>query len=272
MSVGRRFRIAFAASAALALASLAAAPALGVPVVNGEFAVTGTPSHLALGPDGNVWVTLTDGANKIARVTPDGTVTEYNPGNITAAPVGITAGPDGNMWVTDTGHVAKFAPADPNATAVETAVADITDPRGIVTGPDNNLWTASGDKLVKIVPGPPATTTSTTIAGMGARDIASGTDGKLWIVDFGSQRIVAATTTGLPTFHPVGGGPQGIAAGPGGQVGYTNPGAVPQTIGRLALGATPLTTDAPGDPFGMVFGPDGAYWTANFAGTRISAA
>ncbi len=266
MSTGRRLGIVLAVGALLAVFASAA---LGAPTVNGEFAVTGTPSHLALGPDGNVWVTLSDGGNKLAKVTPDGAVTEYNPVSITGAPVGITAGPDGNMWVTDAGHVASFGTGDP-ASAAETAVAGITDPRGITTGPDGNLWTASADKLVKIPPGAPATATSVTIAGMGARDIASGTDGKLWIADFGGQQIVAATTAGVPTFHPVGGGPQGVAAGPGGQVGYTNPGAVTQTIGSLALGATPLSTDTPASvPFGMVFGSDGAYWTANFAAQNL---
>ena len=166
----------------LALAALLAAPAraLAVPTVDGEFSVSEMPSHLALGPDGNIWVTLSGGGNKLAKVTPAGAVTEYNAPNISGSPVGIVAGPDGAMWVTDTGHVAKFTTANPNG-AVETAVADITDARGIVVGPDNNLWTASVDQLVKIPPAAPATFTSFTIAGMGARDIASGTDGSLWI-------------------------------------------------------------------------------------------
>ncbi len=262
MSTGRRLEI------VLVFAALLAAPsaALAVPKIDGEFPVTGAPVHLAQGPDGNIWVTLSGGANKLAKVTPAGVVTEYNPVNISAAPVGIAKGPDNLMWVTDTGHVAKFDPADPNGSAVETAIADITDARSIVTGPDNNLWTASGDKLVKIPPANPAGATSTTIAGMSARDIASGTDGNLWIADFGGARIVAATTAGVTTFHNTGGTPQGIGAGPGGQVVYGNPGTSPQTIGRLTLGAAPLTTNTPAsDPFGVVFGSDGAFWTANFA-------
>ena len=262
MSIGRLL------GTVLALAALLVAPsaALAAPKIDGEFTVSGTPVRLAQGPDGNIWVTLSGGGNKLAKVTPAGVVTEYNPVNITGAPVGITKGPDNLMWVTDTGHVAKFDPADPNGSAVETAIADITDARGIVTGPDNNLWTASGDKLVKIPPGAPATFTSTTITGMSARDIASGTDGNLWIADFGGARVVAATTAGATTFHNTGGGPQGIGAGPGGQVVYANPGTSPQTIGRLTLGAAPLTTNTPAsDPFGVVFGSDGAFWTANFA-------
>ena len=255
-------------------AALLAAPstALAVPKVDGEFPVSATPGHLALGPDGNIWVTLSGAGNKLARVTPAGAVTEYNPANITGLPVGIVAGPDGKMWVTETGKVASFTTTDPNSTTttVETAVAEITRANGIVSGPQGSLWTASGDKLIKITPGAPPTTSALPITNMDAREIAAGTDGRLWIADFGSNRIVSAATDGTAVFHATGGLPQGVGAGPGGQVVYSNPGTSPQTIGRLTLNATPLTTPTPtSDPFGIVFGSDGAYWIANFAKNEL---
>src|SRR5829696_6615491 len=95
--------------AALGLAAIAASPAAAAPKVDGEFAVSGvgTNNELTLGPDGNMWVTL-DQTNDLAKITPDGTVTEYNPANVTS-PTGITSGPDGNLWVTQNGGVASFA-------------------------------------------------------------------------------------------------------------------------------------------------------------------
>ena len=61
------------------------------------------PGLIALGYDGNMWFTETDG-NRIGRITPKGVVTEFSKG-ITkgAGPIGIAAGPDGNMWFTEMG-------------------------------------------------------------------------------------------------------------------------------------------------------------------------
>ena len=130
---------------------LVAAPASADPVVDGQFQVTGvgTNNQITVGPDSNIWLTLDSGVtNDLAKITPDGVVTEYDPAAITD-PTGITAGPDGNLWVTQSGGVAKFSPADP-ASAVATPIAAITDARAITAGPDGNLWTGSDTKLVKI--------------------------------------------------------------------------------------------------------------------------
>jgi len=74
--------------AALAAALLGPAAATGAPQVNGVFPLSGSPGELTEGPDGNIWVALSDSAagNDLARITPDGTVTEFNPG-----PLGIRA-------------------------------------------------------------------------------------------------------------------------------------------------------------------------------------
>jgi len=260
-------RIALLASAAV----LVAAPAAGAaPAVNGLYPVAKTPGQLTRGPDGNVWVALSGGPPDIARVTPGGTVTEYNPPDI-ADPVGITSGPDGNIWVTQAGGVARFSPADPQGTDEKFAIADIADPRGIVTGPDGNLWAASGDKVIKIPPGNPTGFTSTPVTGMGARGVARGGDGGIWIADFAGGRIVRvnpANPAAGQTFYTVGGTPQQVAAGPGTQMAFANPS---DEIGRLSPGGTPARTAVlMTDPFGVTLGADGAYWFAQFAGNSLT--
>src|SRR5215211_615951 len=215
---------------ALALSGTASA----APVVNGEFPVSETPKYLTRGPDGNIWVTL---ETKIARVTPSGVVTEFDPTDV-GNPVGITAGPDGNLWVTQANEVAKVPPANPNA-AVKFPVATITDPRAITTGPDGNLWTGSGANLIKIPPAAPATATPFPVL-TGARGIARGGDGRLWVADFGGNRIARVTTVGAATYFNVGLNPQEVAAGPSTQMGYTDPGSVPQHVGRIVPGGIPL--------------------------------
>jgi streptogramin lyase len=239
--------------------------ATAAPAVNGEFPVSDTPKYLTQGPDGNIWATI---GMKIARVTPSGTVTEFDPPNV-GTPVGITTGPDGNLWVTQSNEVAKFSPTNPNG-AQNFAITGLTDPRGITTGPDGNLWTGSGGNLFKIPPAAPTTFTPFPVL-MGARGIARGGDGRIWVADFLGQRIARVTTAGSATYFAVGGGPQEVAAGPGTQVAFTNPGASPQQVGRIVPGGIPQTTNVPmTDPFGVTLGPDGAYWIAQFATSKVA--
>ncbi|HZV72221.1 MAG TPA: hypothetical protein VFF79_00745 [Conexibacter sp.] len=255
--------------ALLIAAALAPALAAAAPAVNGEFSLTGKPVHLAQGPDGNIWVALTDSTrgNDVAKVTPAGVVTEFD------LPViintnGIVAGPDGNLWATHSGGVFRFAPANPVG-GTDFPVAQITDPRPIVVGPDGNLWTASADNALRITTAGVATPFRVT--GMTAHDIARGGDGNLYVAD-GSGRVVGLTTAGATTFYPTGGNLQGVAAGPGTQIAYTNPVNTPEQIGRITPGTlTPMTTDVPNvDPTGIVLGGDGAYWIANFGGNTLS--
>ena len=253
-------RLRFALLGAIVAALVPGGSASAAPAVNGVFDVSETPKHLTLGPDGNIWAAV---GGKIAKVTPAGVVTEYDPTDL-GSPHGITAGPDGNLWATESAGVVRIPPNDP-LTAKKFAVAKISDPREITTGPDGNLWTASGDQVIKIPPADPTTFTAYPVTGMSARGIASGGDGNLWVADFFEDRVASVTTAGAFTSYPVGGGVQGIAAGPGTQIAYANPSVNPQHVGRIVPGGTPQKSLVPGaDPFDVTFGPDGAYWFAEF--------
>ena len=223
-----RTRALGALCATLGLAAIAASPAAAAPHVDGKFDVSGVGpnNELTKGPDGNIWVTL-DQTNDVARITPNGTVTEFNPTSVTN-PVGITTGPDGNIWVTQNGGVASFSPDDPDA-AVKYPIGDIMDARQIVTGPDGNLWTVSGENVIRIPAVNPAGSTSFPVLVAG-RDIDAGKDGLK------------------------------------GQVAYADPISNPQKVGRITTGGKAKKTAAPGDPFGVAFGADKAYWIPRFAG------
>jgi virginiamycin B lyase len=246
--------------AAFCLVLLATGRAHAAPVVDGEFALTKNPQRIVQGPDGNMWVTFGGNGlgNEIARIAPNGTVTEYDNDSLAGA-VGIVTGPDGKLWVTISTKVVRFDPASPTTPAppADVFAADIVQPQTIVDGPDGNLWTASADKVLRITPA--GVVTPFTVV-TGARGIASA-GGLLWIADFGAQEIVSVTTAGAPTRYPIGGGLQEVAAGPDGQIGFTNPS---NRVGRLVAGGSPLMTEAiPGsDPFGIAFGADQAYWFA----------
>lgn len=262
------YRVAYAGLtlvAAICLALLATGRAHAAPVVDGTFDLSGDAQRIAQGPDGNMWMTLS-ADNEIARITPAGTVTEFNVDDIDGA-IGIGAGPDSKVWVTLSTKVGRFDPADPAGT-VETFPADIAGGQQIVTGPDGNLWTVAADKLLRITPVAVPVVQPFPILTAGV-DIAASAD-RLWIADANGGEVVSATTDGVPTRYAIGGAPRGIAVGPGGQVGYTNP-APPASAGRIVPGGTPLPTPAkPGtDPFGMTVGADGAYWFAQAFGDNL---
>jgi virginiamycin B lyase len=55
------------------------------------------PVELTVGPDGNIWI-VEGQASKIASVTMDGQITEYDTPTAGSFPSGITTGPDGRLW------------------------------------------------------------------------------------------------------------------------------------------------------------------------------
>jgi len=109
--------------------------------------ITGHPAYIAAGPDGNVWFTesLVLGSNtasRIGRITPNGTVTEFESGAHGGGPAaleGIAAGPDGNLWFT--GAVGQeIGRISPTGTVTEFASGVHCAPFGITAGADGNLW------------------------------------------------------------------------------------------------------------------------------------
>ena len=75
------------------------------------------PDRIAVGPEGDLWFTEIE-ANRVARITPKGKVTEFSagisggPAPFGSEPYGIAAGPDGNLWFTqlETDEVASINP------------------------------------------------------------------------------------------------------------------------------------------------------------------
>src|SRR5262249_40009800 len=67
------------------------------------------PWGITSGSDGNLWLTE-NAANKVAKLTPGGTFTEYSlVGTPSRAPYGITSGPDSNLWFAEAASTAPPA-------------------------------------------------------------------------------------------------------------------------------------------------------------------
>jgi streptogramin lyase len=249
-----------ALTAALAAAVIAPTAASAAPAVDRVFNLPDRPHQLALGPDGNVWITMEGPTDNIARVRPDGTIDRFTSAAI-VSPVGIVAGPDGQMWVTEGNAIAHFSPADPSA-ARRVDVAGLA-PHRIVVGADGALWTGSNDRFVRIATDERVVSFASTGL-VSARGIAAGGDGNLYAADFGGRQVVGITTAGTPAgVFPLDENPQEVAAGPANQLAATLPSNL---IARFTPPSrTAQNTDVPlTDPTGIVFAPDGAYWAANF--------
>src|SRR5262245_26607128 len=70
------------------------------------------PYTIVAGPDGNLWFTESS-AGRIARITPDGAITEYPvPAGTGSGPYGIAVGAEGDIWFTErfAGQIGRFSP------------------------------------------------------------------------------------------------------------------------------------------------------------------
>jgi virginiamycin B lyase len=143
-----------------------APPGAEVPTSD-QFPLTYGPNDITVGPDGNLWVAeYSSPASIIARITPDGTVTEFPTFSPDRQPVGIAAGPDGRIWFTEIGgdgnHIGVMT-TDGVMTAADEFTIPTTgaSPQYIAPGPDGRMWFTelNGNKVGAIttgVSGPPS--------------------------------------------------------------------------------------------------------------------
>lgn len=269
-------------TAALALATAAllgtSATALAAPVIDGQFPLASpveTNTKIAAGPDGNIWVAVHGAENDVARVTPAGEVKEFELEGI-EDPSGIAAGPEGKMWVTATNKVASFSPSDPKGSSESFTVLDAETNSPIVAGPEGQMWFAASEKVDHFSPTDPEGATPVAVPGLSPRDID--VDGSLIVVaDAGKPRIVTMTTAGVvqPDFeigHEGVGASQGVAGSPTGQIAFSDPGANPESIGLITPPNPAQEFEREGDPFGVAYGSDGAFWIAMFGANAANPA
>jgi streptogramin lyase len=229
----------------------------------------------------------------VCASTASGEITEYPAevsalnNNLGGGPQEIAAGPEGDLWFTDGGSsVYRFSPSEGKVVKQFGAVLGSA-PNDITAGPDNNIWftegsggvSGGGASIGRIVtakeelqelPVPSLGEAKPALDG-----ITVGPDHNLWFTDVAENEIGRITTAGvveqfaLPAGNVLGqqgGGnsetaADSIAAGPGGEVWFTEPGShaigVISTEGHF-LHQFPVS---PADsPSGIAEGPDGDMW------------
>jgi streptogramin lyase len=248
-----------------------------------EFPVTGGPTGITTGPDGNLWFVEFHG-NAIGRMTTSGSLTVF-PLRTTSTgsfATQITAGPDGNLWFSESAFDA-IGRISPNGTITEFALPSPNAlPTGIATGPDGNLWfveTFAG-KLGRITPSGsflPELPLPSGTSSLGP--ITTGPDGNIWISAVSPNQlgeIGKMTPSGAITWYALPSPVRycaAITAGPDGNVWFTETDANSVSrVGRITPGGilteftTPTTNSGPG---GIVAGPDGNLWFTEELGNEI---
>ena len=259
-----------ARTAAIACAALAGA--LSVPAIMSQTSAASTigpvtefssglsagakPDTMALGPDGAMWFSEF-GADRIGRVTSSGSITEYPTSgaglSAGAEPSGIVAGPDGDIWFTEygTGRLGAIDPATGKLVGEYPVPAGASsNPQGIVVGPDGALWfTERGaDQIGRLDPTMAQSGTSNgfsefaipsngTHIGAQPVDLIDGPNGTMWAT------LLAGDVASIV---PAGSGPDTTA-----------------TITRFRL------PTAGSGPEGLVLGPDGDIWVAEYTAHQL---
>jgi len=142
--MGRKVAKLVALFCALGSTLILSSTAAAAPFLDGTFPLASeisTNNKIVAGPDGNVWLTVNDVTNDVARITPGGQVEEFDIEGI-LSPEGIAPGPDGNLWITDVEKAAKFNPGNPTGTDQSFTVDGVGANGQIVAGPDGQMWVA----------------------------------------------------------------------------------------------------------------------------------
>jgi streptogramin lyase len=196
----------------------------------GEFGITP-------GPDGNVWFTE-DTGNRIGRITPSGTITEFPIPTAESQPVAIVTGPDGNLWFAEQDST-KIGRITPTGTITEFPLPSFDgEPRAIAAGPDGNIWFAmdNGD-IGRITPEGVVTTCTTGIAG-DIEGLTAGPDESMWFAEYYEGRIGKITATGSGLAPNCTSGATPISAGAPVAAGSSTPPSLASST-PPALGSSP---------------------------------
>ena len=240
---------------------------------------------IATGSDGKLWF-LEPFRNQIGRMSPDGSVVEYDVPTINSDLTGITRGPDGAIWFTEqrgkkvgritaSGAITEF-PVPPMA--YEILPCCPAGPYGITSGPDGALWLTNyyGDAIHRMTVNGVITATYQLPQYTAPASITFGPDGNIWFGAAYEIGRIAPDGSGYVHFHlphyltlqEVAGQ---ITAAPDGNLWFTENLMDPSHadaggsggIGRITPAGviTDFQTPTPGSgPVGIVVGPDGNLW------------
>src|ERR1700693_1833325 len=219
-----------------------------------EFSASGGPEGIAAGPDGALWFTESNG-NKIGRISSSGLILVFTIPTANSSPESIAAGADGNLWFAE--GVGKIGRITRSGVFAEFSIPTASSgPIGITAGPDGNLWFAeiNANKIGRITTSGVFAEFPVPTSGGAPIGITDGPGRNLMCTEQNRSKIGRITTSGVIAEFPVpaSGGLHRIAAGPDGNLWYTNGG---DKIGRVQIAVSrviPVAISSPG-AFGSFF-------------------
>jgi virginiamycin B lyase len=222
------------------------------------------PGSITAGPDGNIW--FTNGGNdvgvsgvyggQIDRITPTGTVGEYQIPSPNSQPNDLVAGPDGNLWFTEnTLHGGVIGRITPGGAITTFALSEVhehdSETFGIAAGRDDALWFTDQlrgpepwiSRIGRITPAGGIRYFTLPTPEVQADDLALGADGDMWFTAAGSSRQRPGSVSGAeigritPDGHvsefAVDSEPNEIVRGPHDEMLFTSLTAMANKIGRI---------------------------------------
>ena len=216
------------------------------------------PIGITAGPDGNLWFTeVTGRPDRADHPSPARDHRVPDPHDFDSQPVGITAGPDGNLWFTEDSAGNRIGRITPDRHAITefplahrpTAVLG-----GITAGPDGNLWFTenAGDKIGRITTSRRRSPSSPIPTRQQRARRDHGRPRRQPLVHRAIRRQPdrpdhhqPASITEFPTGLTAGSVPDGITAGPDGNLWFTEAGS---EAGPARSAGSPPTARSPNSP------------------------
>ena len=147
-----------------------------------EYDLGVNPVGIALGPDGDIWVTHANGVTKVNPANPSDNTTYTIPA--IAQPQEITKGPGRKLWTASGDKLISFKPGNPAGFAAKDLGAN-TSARGIAAA-GKNVWVAdfNDGKILRVKPGGAIKRFN---VGGGPQDVAQGKKGRVAYTNQGTN-------------------------------------------------------------------------------------
>jgi virginiamycin B lyase len=226
------------------------------------------PLGLAVAADGSAWYTDIR-AGAVMRISPSGEATQFALDNAIVRLGRVAIGPDGSVWFADATGGGITQLKDGTFTRHEIGSAG-GGPYGVAVTSEGIVWATlqAGSKLVRIDPNGAMATIDVSPPGVVPTDIAVGSDGAVWFLQFRGNRIGRWKNGAFSEFKVAeqNAGLSGLAVATDGAVWF---GMVRSaSLGRLRDGKVAIFHLPRDDarPYSIAVDSDGNVWYADISG------
>jgi len=237
-----------------------------------------TIGGVAVGPDGNAWITIQPetGPGSIAKVSPTGAISHYS-SPLFDSPSGIALGPDGALWFTNGHSIGRITTAGAMSTFPN--IGGMFTGSAITAGPDGSMWFLGGSTSpYRPIVGRISATGSFSMYPLPnwSDSISAGPDGNVWMSGNVGSGVLRISPGGVVTSFTDANltDTASITSGPDGHLWFISTDlAGAHSIGRITTSGqfsyVALGLRLSGDPGGIALGADGNMWMTDRASNSL---